>query len=548
MLTLETPNSGTGVNLPPTASGGDASASEKAKDAQTYDVQDSESEPEQDKEAPDGATKAEFPIVAYLEQLFSKRLDAMKSMVERLPGVAPPIRKSNPDSYADTPFTDEVTLIKMPMKFSFPSIRAYDGTTDLDDHVAQYRQRMLAVALSKESREATMCKGFGSTLTGPALQWYINLPSRSIASFAILSDKFVETFASSKDLENTSDGLYEILQQRAEPLRGYIARFNQEKVVIPECRIPTTISAFKRGLLPDGDLYKELTKYQCKTMEAVLSQAWAQVKWEEDVASRAKAQQKQDPKTIRSDRTERDENPSQRSARDFRNRNRGRYQNRPIEKAEGMAVSMWPDISHLSISRPELINVLRQMGQQVNWPQKMKAPDSFRNPGIWCDFHRDQGHKTEDCIALKIEVNELLKKGHLWEFLSEKAKSHLSKETMGKPIEAAHVSPPRQDRVIYVISGGSEISTISHTAAKKSTWNAKHGLEAANPKRLLLGTDEISFTAKEQEKVLTPHHDALVISLTVANCLVKRILVDNGSSDNIIFQAAYKNLGWRKAL
>ncbi|XP_048605672.1 uncharacterized protein LOC125583136 [Brassica napus] len=55
--------------------------------------------------------------------------------------------------------------------------------------------------------------------------------------------------------------------------------------------------------------------------------------------------------------------------------------------------------------------------------------------------------------------------------------------------------------------------------------------------------DEISFMAKEQEKVLTPHHDALVISLTVANCLVKRILVDNGSSGNIIFLAAYKDLG-----
>ncbi|KAF3573377.1 hypothetical protein F2Q69_00058588 [Brassica cretica] len=190
----------------------------------------------------------------------------------RLPGVAPPIRKSNPDSYADTPFTDEITLIEMPMKFSFPSIKAYDGTTDPDDHVAQYRQRMLVVALPKGSRKATMCKGFGSTLT-PALQWYINLPSRSIASFAVLSDKFVEQFASSRDLEKTSNNLYEILQHRAEPLRGYIAHFNQEKVAIPECSIPTTISAFKRSLLPDGDLYKELTKYQCKTIKDVLSRA-----------------------------------------------------------------------------------------------------------------------------------------------------------------------------------------------------------------------------------------------------------------------------------
>ncbi|KAF3489313.1 hypothetical protein F2Q69_00052700 [Brassica cretica] len=425
MLTLETPNSGTDANLPPTASGGDASTREMAKDAQTYDVEDSEPELKSDKEAPDGARKVESPMVAYLEQMFTKRLDIMKSMVKRLPGVAPPIRKSNPDSYADTPFTDEITLIEMPRKFSFPNIKAYDGTTDPDDHVAQYRQRMLAVALPKGSREATMYKGFGSTLTGPALQWYINILSRFIAFFAVLCDKFVEQFASSRDLEKTSDSLYEILQHRAKPLRGYIARFSQEKVAIPECSIPTAISAFKRGLLPDGDLYKELTKYQCKTMEDVLSRAWAQVKWEEDVASRVKAQQKPDSKTIRPDRTERYEKPSQRPARDSGNRNWGRYQNRPIEKAEGMA-----------------------MGQQVKWPQKMKAPDFFRNPGFW-------------------------------EFLSEKAKSHIRKKTTGKPTVAAPVLPPRQDRVIHVISGCSEISGISHAAAKKSTWNAKHGLEAA---------------------------------------------------------------------
>ncbi|XP_048599785.1 uncharacterized protein LOC125579919 [Brassica napus] len=283
-------------------------------------------------------------------------------------------------------------------------------------------------------------------------------------------------------------------------------------------------------------------------MEEVLSRAWAHVKWEEDVAIHAKAQQKQDPKMTRSDRTERDEKPSQRPARDSENQNRGRYQNRLIEKAEGMAMSTWPDISHLSVLRPELINVLRQMGQQVKWPQKMKASDSFWNHGFWWDFHRDHSHKMGNCLALKIKVNALLKEGHLREFLSKKAKSHLSKETMGKPTEVAPVSPPRQDRVIYVISGGTEISGISHAAAKKSTWTAKHGLKAAKPKLLLLGTDEISFTAKEQEKVLTPHHDALVTSLPIANCLVKRILVDNGSSGNIIFQAAYKDLGWRKAL
>ena len=166
----------------------------------------------------------------------------------------------------------------MPRKFSFPNIKMYDGTSNPDDHIAKYKQRMLAVALPREFREATMCKGFGLTLIGPALQWYINLPIRSISLFATLSDGFVEQFASSWNLEKTSDSLYEILQHRAEPFRDYIARFNQEKVLIPKCNVTTTISAFKRGLLPDGNLYKELTKYQCKTMEDVLSRAWGQGK------------------------------------------------------------------------------------------------------------------------------------------------------------------------------------------------------------------------------------------------------------------------------
>ncbi|KAF3558400.1 hypothetical protein F2Q69_00012945 [Brassica cretica] len=187
-------------------------------------------------------------------------IDPPERTGKKAPRVARPIRKSNPDSYADTPFTDEITLIEIPSKFSFPSKKAYNGTSDPDDHVAQYRQMMLSVALLKESREATICKGFGSTLTGPALQWYINLPSRSVASFAIISDQFMEKFTIRRDLEKASAGLYEILQHRAEPMRSYIARFNQERMVIPECSIPTSISAFKRGFLPDGDLYKELTK------------------------------------------------------------------------------------------------------------------------------------------------------------------------------------------------------------------------------------------------------------------------------------------------
>ncbi|KAF2597699.1 hypothetical protein F2Q70_00026056 [Brassica cretica] len=94
----------------------------------------------------------------------------MQSMVEHLQGVAPPLRRKTPDSYADTAFVEDIASVEMPRKFSFPSIKMYDSTGDPDDHIA------------------------------------------SIFSFAGLRDKFVEQFASSRSLEKTSDGLYEIFQ------------------------------------------------------------------------------------------------------------------------------------------------------------------------------------------------------------------------------------------------------------------------------------------------------------------------------------------------
>ncbi|KAK2654563.1 hypothetical protein Ddye_014419 [Dipteronia dyeriana] len=39
------------------------------------------------------------------------------------------------------------------------------------------------------------------------------------------------------------------------------------------------------SLLHDSNLYKELTKYPCRTMEDILAKAWAQIKWEEDKAN-----------------------------------------------------------------------------------------------------------------------------------------------------------------------------------------------------------------------------------------------------------------------
>ncbi|XP_056850812.1 uncharacterized protein LOC130500119 [Raphanus sativus] len=482
MASLYTPRHSEEVPRRP-ASTEDKPESRGAANDRTRVQVDSDSDMEDEEYSPDDPEISDPALAAYLERVVSERFGTIQSMVERLPGAAPPIRRSNQGSYSDTPFVEEIASVEMPQKCSFPSIKMYEGIGDPDNHIAQYKQRMLAVAIPRDARKATI-------------------------------DKFVEQFASSRDLEKNLDDLYEILQHRNEPLRSYIARFNQANVATHECNADMAISAFKRGLLPEGDLYKELTKYKCTIMEDVLSRDWAQVRWEEDVASRAKAGPKYDQKPSKPARSDRDKSSYSKSARETSNPNRGMYQHRPLPRSEGMMVSTWPDISHLAITKPEQIGFLRQMGPQVKWPPKMKAAEANRNPKRWCEFHSNHGHTTEDCIALKMEVAELLKKGS------------------SLPIEAAPALPPQQDRVIHVITGGSERILVDNGSSSNIIFYsafADLGLEPAALTRK--ATPLVGFSGEVKQtlgEVLLPVYAEGVNEAT------KFLVVDCPSSYNVI--------------
>lgn len=101
----------------------------------------------------------------------------------------------------------------------------------------------------------------------------------------------------------------------------------------------------------------------------------------------------------------------------------------------------------LNISPSELIVHLKGR-DYVTWPKKL--PDNpARDMMKYCEFHKDHGHHTIDCRALRVEVAELLKKGHLREFLTEKGR-----ETYRLDNE------PKEQRIVQQIENSSSSQPV----------------------------------------------------------------------------------------
>ena len=60
----------------------------------------------------------------------------------------------------------------------------------------------------------------------------------------------------------------------------------------------------------------------------------------------------------------------------------------------------------------------------------------------------------------------------------------------------------------------------------------------------MLAMDEqaITFTNEDIERIHHPHDDAIVITLLIADYTTKKVLVDNGSSTDILYYLAFQQM------
>ena len=53
----------------------------------------------------------------------------------------------------------------------------------------------------------------------------------------------------------------------------------------------------------------------------------------------------------------------------------------------------------------------------------------------------------------------------------------------------------------------------------------------------------VAFTLDDIKGIIYPHDDPLVVSLQISTAMVHRILVDGGSSANILFMDTFEKIG-----
>ena len=300
-------------------------------------------------------------------------------------------------------------------------MEAFDGIKDPVDHLNTYKNHMELHGY----QDLVRCRDFAITLKGLALAWFNRLPPSSISSFRELSIAFMSHFIGARTHRKPSYHLLTIKQGSQESLRFYVQRFNAEslKVDIPDQKF--AITAFIAGLgVQSKDLMFFISKNLQVSMAEVLAKAEKYINGEETLISKKKSsstykekggtdkQRGRSPKR----QSDRERSPKKDGKRSPKRRGNLRDCLGPpqFERRRRYSPQRFTPITALV---SQVLHEVRNE-QFLRWPTQMKSDPTTRDNTKYCEFHRDYGHRTKDCIQLKREIEYLIRRGYLRRFIS----------------------------------------------------------------------------------------------------------------------------------
>ena len=143
-------------------------------------------------------------------------------------------------------------------------------------------------------------------------------------------------------------------------------------------------------------------------------------------------------------------------------------------------------------------------------PNKMSRDVIRRNQSLYCSYHRDRGHITEDCRTLKDHLHHLEKLGYLGEFLIREdfRLQDLKKATTSR------TSTPAWGLIGVIHAVRKQVETMK-TPSRILTMDSASDLEleGLTHKKRRWEDECIDFTRKDLMNIVQPYEDALVVTL-----------------------------------
>ena len=349
----------------------------------------------------------------------------------------------------ESPFTAEVLRYPLPEKFRMPQVETFDGVKDPVDHLNTYKNQMELHGYQDPVR----FRAFATTLKGPALAWFNRIPPSSISSFRELSIAFVSHFIGARTYRKPSYHLLTVKQGSQESLKSYVQRFNAESLKIDVPNEKFAITAFIEGLgVQSKDLMFSISKNPQASMAEVLTKAEKYINGEEALISKRESSSTRkekgatDKRRGRSPRRQSDQEKSPRKDRERSPKRRGNLRDRlgppQFERRRRYSAQRFTPLT-ASVSQ-----VLHEVRNELflRWPTQIKLDPATRDNTKYCEFHRDYGHRTDNCIQLKREIEYLIKLGYLWRFISpgNQAQNQARSQALNQNQAPTQQPPPRQ--------------------------------------------------------------------------------------------------------
>ncbi|XP_068466335.1 uncharacterized protein [Phaseolus vulgaris] len=169
-------------------------------------------------------------------------------------------------------------------------------------------------------------------------------------------------------------------------------------------------------------------------------------------------------------------------------------------------------------------------------PKKTTEKVLGPKPDAWCEFHKSFGHSINSCLALGYQLAELVKCGFLKDYLLEKQAGQSTGSQPAGNEGQQHEVPIHGE--IHTIAGGFSgggCTASQHKKYARSVMSVEV-FEDHSP------DVDITFTKGDLRDVVSHDNDPIVISLVTAGRTVHRVLVDQGSSADVMFWPTFEKL------